>query len=614
MERLIEFWGGREPGGKKEQGKQRLFVLPHDVIHGAADRVIGGERTASAFSPLYKSYLELFRELFPSSTPHAQEALGRLEAVASLKEGLTRRLWEPRFEGYLESWEESAIDEGVLYESEEYRPKGSRYADLVCRDTAGRPLMVVEYVTEEAAAKAKSFWERSTTVRYLVLLFRNQQDKVERLIYSRRVDDSDLRHTDRGDLPKPKEFDFLPDVGDRSVEAMLDALRQNHLEAVDWLVREWRGCTAGVAVPRSTGVPPWRPMRARRILDGLASTEDPKLAEHILRRAAFLARDRWLVTWSDPWSPGGEMARWMVTNLFAPLFWRLPIEAVARYAETRLRPDETACLAGYSLLVDLMGLRHDPDRSAWADAQALAARWGRDESDGEDQEPLRWLRQSRRSQIEQVHLSDNAPPLLLMEELLLENRSRYGTWNKAQDKLSAESIKQLATLACLRSRLRERLDRRELVIGDLLGKYDMAGRIVLYSKVIGAAAELLGVAPRYLKSVVFIHLSVRFLAHHAHDLDGEPGYGFAPSPSVSPVDRESPVHVSVAQCFTHRLIRLLEDPNLIAAFEKLSQHQPEAYRQWRSMEEIPLEQLRTFLLRARASASALGLSSAHKLE
>ena len=81
-------------------------------------------------------------------------------------------------------------------------------------------------------------------------------------------------------------------------------------------------------------------------------------------------------------------------------------------------------------------------------------------------------------------------------------------------------------------------------------------------------------APRYLKSVIFIHLSVLALAHHARDLDGQPGYGFAPSPPASPYHRENPVHVTLAQSFTHRLIERLEDPNQMAAFEKLSQHQP----------------------------------------
>jgi hypothetical protein len=63
MERLLKLGG------------QKLFVLPHDEVHGAPDRVIAGERTAGALSPLYRSYLELFQDLFPSSARRIQEVL-----------------------------------------------------------------------------------------------------------------------------------------------------------------------------------------------------------------------------------------------------------------------------------------------------------------------------------------------------------------------------------------------------------------------------------------------------------------------------------------------------------------------------------------------------------
>jgi hypothetical protein len=135
----------------------------------------------------------------------------------------------------------------------------------------------------------------------------------------------------------------------------------------------------------------------------------------------------------------------------------------------------------------------------------------------------------------------------------------------------------------------------------------MSGRIELYPSVIGAAAELLGVSQRSLKSVVFIHFAVLTLAHQTRDLDGQPGYGFAPAPLRPPYFRESPVHVSLAQCFAQRLIERLDDPNLMAAFEKLSQHQPEPYRQWETLRKVPLEQLRVYLMRARAASAAIGL-------
>lgn len=71
----------------------------------------------------------------------------------------------------------------------------------------------------------------------------------------------------------------------------------------------------------------------------------------------------------------------------------------------------------------------------------------------------------------------------------------------------------------------------------------------------------------------------------------------------------APGFASVAG-ITDRLIRLLKDPNLQAAFEKLSKHQPEPYTRWGPMRKLPLEKLRMHLLAARASAPALGLPGA----
>jgi len=125
--------------------------------------------------------------------------------------------------------------------------------------------------------------------------------------------------------------------------------------------------------------------------------------------------------------------------------------------------------------------------------------------------------------------------------------------------------------------------------------------------VIDSVAEVLGISPRHLKSVAFIQLSAWALAHQARDLDSQPGYGFEPHQAWGPFNRESPTHVTIIQAFTDRLIHRLQDPNLLAAFEKLSDHQPKAYQGWRAMRTMPLEELRKLLLRARASATAVGL-------
>lgn len=62
IKRLVEIGEGCTA---EKKGDLKSFVLPHDSVHGATDRLVGGERKASAFSPLHKAYLELFQQLFP---------------------------------------------------------------------------------------------------------------------------------------------------------------------------------------------------------------------------------------------------------------------------------------------------------------------------------------------------------------------------------------------------------------------------------------------------------------------------------------------------------------------------------------------------------------------
>jgi CobQ/CobB/MinD/ParA nucleotide binding domain len=589
VKRLLELGEGNEVQSKSEPA---LFALPHDDVLGASEKIVGGERKASAFSPLYKAYLELFQKLFPSRAEPAKQVLDRLEAIADITAELTGgRREHYAYDELLSPWSSEAILEGVLCSDERHRRKGSRYADLLCRSEHGSPLMVVEYVADGNDRGARECWSQGTTVRCAVLLVKGQY-RPQRQIFTRQPDGEELHRTERWDLPRPREFDLVPDVGERSVDSMLDAVRHGHIEAVTWLVNEWQDSllAARHMHPRSD-IGHWRPERAQRILDGLAATEDLRCAEEILRRAAT-----------------GENE-----NLFGSLFWRLPVEAVLKVMESKHNNRfEILSLAGYRLLAhELMGLHYDPDRNALDEARALTTCLPiLDDRDAEDDRELMWLRQKRGELCGRVQLSDEAPPTLVWEEALREEPYWRGTLEEARQKFGDKVRKLLASKVSLRSRLRGAAERHELATQGLLGAYEVSGRIELYPQVITAAAEVLGLSPRYLKSVVFIHLSAWALAHEARDLDGQLGYGFAPSPRSGPFNSESPSHVTLVQAFTDRLIRRLKDPNLQAAFEKLSQHQPEPYTRWAPMRKVPLEKLRMLLLTARASAPALGLPGA----
>lgn len=609
IKRLLELGEGKKEDNEKEA---KIFALPHDDALGATERVVAGEQRASAFSPLYQAYLELFQKLFPTGAEPARRVLERLKAVADIREGLTSSRREgPGYDELFSPWSPSTIEEGVLFKSRQYRGKDTRYADLVCRNEAGAPLMLAEYTPDDGASEALEFWANNTEVRCVLLVGRSQYGSAERHIFTRAIGQGEFHEAKRWDLPRPLEFELLRDVGDRSVESMLDAVRHGHIEAVAWLVNEWRDASSISYGPRRHRE--WQPERAQRILDGLAATEDLRCAEEILRRAKPSGYDLWHRSrhYRDDWDFDEGIEGRIAQQLFAPLFWRLPVEATLKSMEERRYPGEAPCLAGYQLLAEgLMGLRYDPDRDALEESRDWIARLpadGAPEEEGDYERSLMWLHRSRRDRIEGLRLSDDVPPALLWEEALREDRWWRGTLEEAKEKFGDKAKKVLTSNVSLRNRLKAAAARRELVTQGLLGHCESSGHIELYVPVIAAAAEALGLSSRSLESVVFIHLSAGALAQEARDLDGQHGYGFQVWPQSGPIRRESPAHVALVQAFTDRLILLLKDPNLQAAFETLSKHQPEYYTGWRALRKLPLEKLRVLLLTARASGSALGL-------
>ena len=172
-----------------------LVGLPHDEMLGAQERLSGVERKASASSPLYKAYLILFQTLFPPTSGQALSALNRMEAVAKFVAKWTDGPSE--LDRYLPDPPNlSAIEEGELFKADADRGNESRYADLVWRDKAGIPLLVVEYLAEGAGAGALEFWGESTDVRTVVLLVRDEQR-----VFVRDADSGELLRSDNPTRP-----------------------------------------------------------------------------------------------------------------------------------------------------------------------------------------------------------------------------------------------------------------------------------------------------------------------------------------------------------------------------------------------------------------------------
>ena len=118
---------------------------------------------------------------------------------------------------------------------------------------------------------------------------------------------------------------------------------------------------------------------------------------------------------------------------------------------------------------------------------------------------------------------------------------------------------------------------------------------------IDGCARQLCLDRRALANVVFLHETVHALCHLGRDLDGRRWEDFALPSSRDPAFRPSALRETLAQFFCHRLLGVrLDDAALLAAFERLSDHQPPEYQSWRKMLDVPTERVRQILLRARA--------------
>lgn len=582
-----------------------LFVLPHDPVHGAGDAVVAGDRTASAYSPLHAASLDLFRFLFPTVRSEAVRVMRRVEALARIRKELLDDFQgpEPKSRAF-PPWREQDILEGCLIDVGKGPP---RYADMVCYDNSHHPIMVIEYLDGRSTDELASAWSGLLVegLRCLVLVDLSEDGRVTTTLFTTKSEHPQLSPFSRKGLPRPREFELIKDLSNTSIQTLVRLLHSGHADYIEGLVEHWQH---SVAVT-STGGFGWHPSEAREILDGL-STVEGEVAVQVLTHVAPNQSREWLPYMGGM---GADIERWTTEGLFAPLFWRLPVEAVVAFQQSPRR--ELPSLAGHHLFAqDLMGLRFEPHWDYRREADELARRGERDNlrSMGSGQR----LFHDTGHLWQMVHLrygqKNVSPAAIIQDGFLATSEWRAEAWS--EDRSRGRAIEWAHNLCHDSNRLTGWLGNlcvnQEVIANGLLGTYDPStGTLSLHMPVLDALAPLLGLKPRYLKSVAFIHLSVLAYAHQARDLDGNPGYGFAVSPPTNPFHRDNPVHVIIAQYFTFKLIERLEDDNLMAAFDKLTDHQPEPHRRWRRMRTVPLERMRAVLMRARAAESAMDIPS-----
>lgn len=149
----------------------------------------------------------------------------------------------------------------------------------------------------------------------------------------------------------------------------------------------------------------------------------------------------------------------------------------------------------------------------------------------------------------------------------------------------------------LRSQLGEVMRQGRLTTLGWLSAYEAtSGRVSLCESAIKICAERLSIQERHLGSVVMMHTTLLGLAHVGRDLDGKLWGDFALPQVDSHFVGASSSLVTLVQVFTHRQLLKLNDTALLHAFERLSEIQAPAYRGWKALRSMPLEDARQWFM------------------
>lgn len=586
-----------EPGPTPEDtlALKDIFALRTDPELARLEKLHVGSGEPARESPLHQDYLALFPALVAVDPDAASSALLRQEAIREMRRWLTYRPDHSRHRRESpEGFREEQIDEGVRFGN-----KKTRYADLIVYSGQDRAeaLMAVEFVDDLDSSDAWQWWENETKLRCVVLLG-NQKGKPQKnriFTRGRRVHQFTEKDDWSGWAVKwPLSFSAQDDPGDRSVASMLKAVQQGEDGYIYLLITEWQHASF---VTLHGGMP-YRPILARQIIDGLANVRNIETELRVLWRTAPDPFERT----HEGMGPHGNSLEEMTTReLHAPLWWRLSADAKVEYWQ---HSHNRTCIAGIELLArELMGLSFDPDRDFRREVGRLVVPMEGDDEDM-DRGAYRFADLFRKQELK-YEFSQDAPPELVRQAALRQalkppkgvGMSSEWIWENAE----STALKALDHDRELFSLLRGSDGKPYVVTTNLLGLYDpVAGQVTIYRKLVGWCARAFGIDERTLTNLVFLHETVHALCHLGRDLDGRAWDEFALPSSRDIRFRPSALHEALAQYFSFRLIERIADHAMMAAFERLSDHQPLEYQVWRNMRDIPVESVRKALIRARA--------------
>jgi hypothetical protein len=161
--------------------------------------------------------------------------------------------------------------------------------------------------------------------------------------------------------------------------------------------------------------------------------------------------------------------------------------------------------------------------------------------------------------------------------------------------IETDELSPLNLMRKSKNREPQREENRELIpIDKLLGEYFPDKQLIkLYITEIRDCAKSLDVSVEALRRVVEFHESAHAVVHLGRDAEGK-NFNTGAFKMVDGGVDPSPLHETLAQLLTYHCIK--DIPELIDCFEKLDQHQPNAYRKWKNFTHIPLERIRNILV------------------
>ncbi len=152
-------------------------------------------------------------------------------------------------------------------------------------------------------------------------------------------------------------------------------------------------------------------------------------------------------------------------------------------------------------------------------------------------------------------------------------------------------------------KLRERGVRfRVIEIEGVLGEYNFYERkITLYPPMIELVADELATPLRRSKKDIYEDLYTITEMHETAHATAHLGIDSNGNLWEHPEQGTSELHELLAQLYTIHLIRRLRNTHLEKVFLELNKRQPERYRYWKILQDVPLEMIRTFLIAKRSS-------------